>query len=379
MVAATVVRVVPTRAAIAGSPETRDAAVHPLPLEFHAGRRVRAHVARHGFRLADFPTVLGAAGGPKWLILQGLDRVLAPRIRSAAREAGRPVDLIGASIGAWRFAAWLHDDPVAALDRLLASYTRPDRFEPDPRRAGIPDFDRLFRNYLDELLGEDGAGQVLACDEARLHMVTAFFPESVLPDGLRLATAWVRNLAGRRAFRAGARRRLVCSSAALPPALAAWPDRTRILDAARLVPALMATAAVPGMIRPVAGLDPDEGSGRAIDGGIVDYHFDGPPRGAGFTLYPHFYPTLTPGWFDKPFGSRRHSAEDLDDLLLITPTPGFVASLPGAKIPDRKDPGRLGPRVCRKTWTGVGEASQRLGEALETVLDEDRIPELIGA
>jgi hypothetical protein len=106
---------------------------------------------------------------------------------------------------------------------------------------------------------------------------------------------------------------------------------------------------------------------------------DGPPRGAGFTLYPHFYPTLTPGWFDKPFGSRRHSAEDLDDLLLITPTPGFVASLPGAKIPDRKDPGRLGPRVCRKTWTGVGEASQRLGEALETVLDEDRIPELIGA
>ena len=353
--------------------------MHPLPLEFHAGHRVRAHVARHGFRLADFPTVLGAAGGPKWLLLHGLDRVLAPRIRRAAREAGRPVDLIGSSIGAWRFAAWLHDDPVAALDRLLATYTRPDLFEPGSGRAGVPDFDRLFRTYLEDLLGDDGAAQVLACDEARLHMITAFFPGSMLPDPLRLATAWLRNLAGRRAFRAGAPRRLVCSTAALPPALATWPDRTRILDAARLVPALMATAAVPGMIRPVTGLDPEEDDGQSIDGGIVDYHFEGPPPGAGFTLYPHFYPTLTPGWFDKPFSSRRRRGEDSDDLLLITPTPGFIASLPGAKIPDRKDPRRLGPRVCHKTWSGVGEASKRLGDALETVLDEDRIPELIGA
>ena len=101
---------------------------HASPLRLIAGRRVALHIRREGFRLADFPTLLGAAGGPKWLVLHGLDRVLAPRLVAA----GPRFQLIGASIGSWRFAAYAQDDPAAALDRLLRSYTDFDAFAEGP-------------------------------------------------------------------------------------------------------------------------------------------------------------------------------------------------------------------------------------------------------
>lgn len=355
----------------------------PLPIEFHAGRNVRAHLAREGFRLDDFPTLLGAAGGPKWLALHGLDRVLAPRVRRAF-GAHAPVDLIGSSIGAWRFAAWLQDDPAAALDRLFDAYTDPALFA-----GAIPTFDGLFAHYLDALMdGDAGTGQVLACAEARLHMVVSLFPAPALPLPARLGVLprlglmALRNaLPGdrnRRSFLTGSPKRLVCSTRAPDPRLGhGWPHRNMTLDAHSLRPALMATAAVPGMISPVPGLDPERRGGLGIDGGLVDYHFDGRQGGGRFLLYPHFRSTLTPGWFDKPLRSRRIAARDVDDLLLICPSAAFVAGLPGGKVPDRGDPRRLGPLACRKAWRAAGEAALALGDALAEVLDAERVPELV--
>ena len=72
-----------------------------------------------------------------------------------------------------------------------------------------------------------------------------------------------------------------------------------------------------------------------IDGGIADYHFGAIPRHNGFTLYPHFYPHLVPGWFDKPFTRRRLDPTSVDHVLLMAPSPAFVAGLPGGKIPGK--------------------------------------------
>jgi hypothetical protein len=123
----------------------------------------------------------------------------------------------------------------------------------------------------------------------------------------------------------------------------------------------LATAAVPGLIRPVEGLLP--GGALGIDGGIADYHFGTIPRHAGFTLYPHFYPHLVPGWFDKPFARRRLAPTSVDHLLLLAPSPAFVAGLPGGKIPDRKDPQALGGAALGARWGQVAEASRALGDA----------------
>ena len=47
--------------------------------------------------------VIGASGGPKWLVLHGLDRVLFPWLLANA-NASAPLHSVASSIGSWRFA-----------------------------------------------------------------------------------------------------------------------------------------------------------------------------------------------------------------------------------------------------------------------------------
>jgi hypothetical protein len=48
-----------------------------------------------------------------------------------------------------------------------------------------------------------------------------------------------------------------------------------------------------------------------------------------------------PGWFDKPLRQRRAGAGArshwLDNVILVSPSASFMASLPRAKLPDRND------------------------------------------
>ena len=59
--------------------------------------------------------------------------------------------------------------------------------------------------------------------------------------------------------------------------------------------------------------------------------------------------------------------------LLIAPSDEFVASLPGRKIPDRRDFYTLsdGERITR--WQGVVDASARLGDELGELLAKGRL------
>ena len=73
----------------------------------------------------------GAAGGPKWLILAGLDRILFSQWFSGRKT---PLFLIGSSSGAWRFAAAAQKDSRAALQRLETAYIH-QRYEANPAPA----------------------------------------------------------------------------------------------------------------------------------------------------------------------------------------------------------------------------------------------------
>lgn len=336
------------------------------PLRFIAGRRVAEHIRREGFRLADFPTLLGAAGGPKWLVLHGLDRVLAPKLA----VAGPRYQLIGASIGSWRFAAYAQQDPAAALDRLLASYTRFDVFEQGPF-----DMDAVFEGYCRDLLGECGTEEVLDSRHAALHVVVAWMRRRWLPPLAGLGLAAGANAFGRRALLRHGPERVLFSTAqrAADPAFEA---RQVMLTADNLAAALRASGAIPGFVSPVADLIPGE-QGVGVDGGIIDYHFDGALAARDFVLYPHFYPHLIPGWFDKPFRRRRIDPSAVDNLLVMAPSASFVARLPGAKLPDRNDPRRLGLKGCHDVWCQVADASRELGEAFEDAFESGRIPELL--
>ena len=71
-------------------------------LTLRAGTDAIAHLREYGLRAEDVDIVPGAAGGPKALGINGLDRAVfgdfLPRV-------SRRRTLIGASIGSWRFAA----------------------------------------------------------------------------------------------------------------------------------------------------------------------------------------------------------------------------------------------------------------------------------
>ncbi|MCX7219422.1 MAG: patatin-like phospholipase family protein, partial [Burkholderiales bacterium] len=80
-------------------------------LQIRAGKTAMAHLRQHGLQAQDVAVIPAAAGGPKGLILQGLDQYLFGEwLPSAPRQRS----LLGASIGSWRMAAACHADPVAA-------------------------------------------------------------------------------------------------------------------------------------------------------------------------------------------------------------------------------------------------------------------------
>jgi len=63
--------------------------------------------------------IAGAAGGPKWLVLNHLDRVI---FSSWFKMRTKPLFLLGSSIGAWRFAAASQNNHKKAIDRFQSGY-----------------------------------------------------------------------------------------------------------------------------------------------------------------------------------------------------------------------------------------------------------------
>ncbi|MCH1579385.1 MAG: patatin-like phospholipase family protein, partial [Luminiphilus sp.] len=68
------------------------------PLSVFMGSAAKATIAEHGWQDAPFRTLVGASGGPKWLILSEMDQVLASQLLT---HTSRPMTLLGSSIGTW--------------------------------------------------------------------------------------------------------------------------------------------------------------------------------------------------------------------------------------------------------------------------------------
>ena len=64
----------------------------------HAGPRALKALREHGLQAKHVRAIPAAAGGPKGLVLNPLDRYLFGEWLAAV---ARPVHLLGASIGAW--------------------------------------------------------------------------------------------------------------------------------------------------------------------------------------------------------------------------------------------------------------------------------------
>ena len=86
-------------------------------LQIFAGPAAHARLAERGLRAEDVGLIPAAAGGPKGLALNGLDRFIFGDWLPQSRQT---VHMVGASIGAWRMAtaALAHRDVAQAFDAM---------------------------------------------------------------------------------------------------------------------------------------------------------------------------------------------------------------------------------------------------------------------
>jgi predicted acylesterase/phospholipase RssA len=284
-----------------------------------------------------------AAGGPKGLALIPFDQ----RFADAWLPAIPHLDLIGASIGAWRVAALAQPDARDALERLRRAYVHDQDYAPDPSPAEVS---ARIRAIARAVLGPAGL-----CVRERVSLDVIVARSRGPLDGQRsrvafgraaLANAWSRaRLAAhfeRVVLHAGA-------ASTLPPPRDAF-GRTEVgMNASNAEDALTATASIPLVCEPVARIA-GAPRGEYWDGGMIDYHLMLPYDALdGIVLYPHFVPHVTPGWLDKhlPWRARPRRHRWLANVVVIAP----VARVPRAPAqrqasrPRRLLPLRPGPRA----------------------------------
>jgi hypothetical protein len=336
-------------------------------LHIHAGPTARRHLERNGLRPEDVRAIPAAAGGPKGLVLSPLDRFI---FGQWLPRSVQPVHLLGASIGAWRMATACLDDPSREFARMADDYIRQDYPHAPGKAPAARDVSRLFGDKLAECFGGREA-QVLAHPRYRLHVFTSRGRHLLRRDG-RLRTplgylgAFTTNAVSRRAM-GGWLERVVFSDPREPLPIHLKDFRTQqvALSEANLRPSVLASCSIPFWLEAVRDI-PGAPSGAYWDGGITDYHLhlDYASMPEGLVLYPHFQKTVIPGWLDKALRHRHRATQRLDNLVVLSPNPAWVAGLPNAKLPDRNDFRRFGDDLNARivAWSAAVSASEQLAE-----------------
>jgi len=347
-------------------------------LTIRAGRRALERLRNQSLSPGDVHVIPGAAGGPKALGLSGLDKAIfgdfLPRVPQERA-------LIGSSIGSWRFAAVAStDDPKAQLSKLAELYTA-QRFS---KGVSMAEVSRKSTLFLEELLAgcED---HILNHPWYRLSIVVVRSRGMLAHDtkgrlSLGLMNAISANMVSRRHLGRFMERGIIHDGRARTPVskLVDFSSHEVPLSRDNLLPALLASASIPLVMAGVRNI-PGAPEGLYRDGGLLDYHLDLPYDQPGIVLYPHFTDRVVPGWFDKSLPWRRGDATRLQDVLLVSPSADYRASLPDKKLPDRKDFERYaGDNNGReKAWHQAIAASDQLGDEFMELVDSGRLKDVL--
>jgi hypothetical protein len=338
-------------------------------LELRVGKTAAKRLESEGWHADLIDGLIGASGGPKWLILGRMDRVL---IADLLAGRSRPLDAVGSSIGSWRHAAMAQPDAVEAYDRFEKAYLAQSYRSAKP---SVPEITQVALWLMNSLLGEQGGHSVATHPWLRSHIVTARGkglnaqrPGKRLIAGMGIAA--LGNAVSRRTLPASFQRVVFAPEQASPlrPLLDGFDTQYVGLSEANVFHALMASGAIPYVFEGVYEIE-GAGQGAFWDGGIIDYHFDLQrlPRDEVW-LYPHFSNRTTVGWFDKFLPWRADQQVSVDQLIMIGPTDEFIASLPFGKIPDRRDFGNIPESVREPYWQTCVDESQRLADEFSELI-----------
>ena len=340
-------------------------------LSVYMGSEAAKTIGERGWQSAPFSTLIGASGGPKWLILSELDKVLGQTLLLGRSE---PMTLLGSSIGTWRHACLSLIDPGAAISRLQQAYLYQEYSCARPSPIEVSE---VAERMLREAIGPEGAHQVAAHPTLRNAIVTARAKglargESGWRLGMGMATATLGNAISRKGLEVLFDRVAFCHGelSALPFA-DGFNTQLTAINELNLIPALKASGAIPFLMQCEPNITGASG-GPFWDGGIIDYHFTlKANQTPGLVLYPHFRDRLTPGWFDKLLRWRTPHRSVIDQLVLMCPSDAFLAQLPHRKIPDRGDFRVMSPSARVTYWETCVHESERLAEAFHDLINGD--------
>ena len=354
-------------------------------LAIYAGKKAKSHIAKNGLQAKDVRVVAGAAGGPKGLLLLGLDKFI---FGEWLKTSTQPVDLLGASIGAWRMATACMDDCEAGFDRLTTDYIAQD-YEPVYNKRGkrvMPSSEFVSTEFSKALVSffKNHLHEVLNHPRYNLHIITSRgrgFLKQMHPSKrlearsvLGFAGAFFANLVHRPAMGTFMERVVFSNHDELPFASTDYATRQLKLTEANFYGALQASCSIPfvlNAVNDIAGAP----LGSYWDGGLTDYHchmnYAGKLRDDEIVLVPHFQQHLIAGWLDKSLKWRHKSTTFLDNVVVLAPTADWIRTLPNGKIPDRQDfhayaddfEGRV------KAWNGAVNLSEKLVHEFKNCVD----------
>lgn len=345
-----------------------------------AGRLAYDEIRAGGFSLDRIGTYFGPAGGPRWLAGSGFDLTL---LEEGLLGRAHPVWLVGASAGAWRFAAWLQPEAVKSYRRLIEAYIAATYGKKDTPETIRQSMTAIINSYIED----DALPFALTNKRYRLAVMTC---------RMKHLTASDRPLAQKSGFILG------FLANALHPSLNDWfAERVVFYNGAKppdfclrkgfrgsFIPlseinfksAVIASGAIPIA---VAGVKDIFGAPDGVyrDGGFLDYHInqDYRTQGDALTLFFHHQERIIPRWMDKRLKRRRPPERALDSVVMVYPSESFIAGLPDGRIPDRGDfKTFIGDQEARiANWRRTVELAAPLGEEFLELVASGRLKAVV--
>ena len=349
-------------------------------LVFLAGKKAFSKIREEGLRPEMIKVIAGAAGGPKWLVLNHLDRII---FSSWFKMRTKPLFLLGSSIGAWRFAAASQNNHQKAIDRFQAEYLGQHySSNPCPKEVTRETI-RIMDGFIDDIK----INEILQHPYMRLNIMAVRSKWAVSGDkklflASGLLAAMLFNTISRKMLGLFFERVLFYDERTIPPFwnMDGFPILKIPIKEDNLKKALLASGSIPIIMSGVDNIS-HAPKGTYRDGGVIDYHMDISflDRDEGIVLYPHYTDRIIPGWLDKKLFWRKPSLSNMDNVLLVAPSEKFIERLPRKKIPDRNDfmhfKGRDDERI--ECWKTVIKKSERLGQEFLETVETGKIRELI--
>jgi len=345
-----------------------------------AGKRAYEIIQDGGFHLDRVTTYFAPATGPRWLVASGFDLTLLTKGLLGCVKA---THLVGSSAGALRFAAWLQPEPEKSYRTLLESYIGTTYTRTDTPATVQASLLGIINSYIED----DALPFALASKKYRLAIITVRARNLVASElkrvqQLGLGIGFLLN-AIKRSYIHYFAERVVFYNGPKPPPFCLRPGFRGLylpLNEINFKYALVASGAIPLV---VAGVRNIYGAPLVVfrDGGLIDYHLthNYAATNDDIVLFFNHQERIIPGWLDKKLSYRLPRGDDLDNVLMIHPSHGFVAQLPGGKIPDRDDFAIYidDPSTRIKNWWSVVERARPLGEEFLELIESKKIKNVV--